>query len=99
MSPIDLPRLARAVHLDASRRGRDLWVVSGGRVPHRVDRDPTGMTCDCVDATVGRRVCKHVLAVRLSLGEATVLRALRDLVPLPRSDRGSGGRTKGRAAE
>lgn len=74
-------RLARAVHLDAERIDRAMWRVTGGECPHIV----TAAGCDCMDATLhgAKQPCKHVLAVRLRVGHADTLKALRAIVPEP----------------
>lgn len=79
---IDPRRLARAVHLDCDPLPDGRWRVSGGARDHLVAEDPRGLVCDCWDAN-GGRVCKHQLRVRLTLGDAETLLAMRELVPMP----------------
>jgi hypothetical protein len=75
-----LDRLAKAVHLDATAQPGEGWLVSGGAQPHRVRE---AGQCDCLDASLRKVACKHVLAVRLAAGDVATLRALRALVPAP----------------
>jgi helicase len=70
---VDPYRLGRATALDVGRDG-NAFLVSGGLEPHRVRADACPLLCDCGDFASGH-VCKHVLAVRLASGDAT-LRAL-----------------------
>jgi hypothetical protein len=83
---IDARRLARAVHLDCEPLPDGRWTVSGGALMHFVRETRRGLVCDCVDAGLGRE-CKHVIRVRFALGDAEVLRALRQLIPVPKQRR------------
>jgi hypothetical protein len=78
----DLDRLVRAVHLDAERLANGAWCVSGGEREHVVSAD--AKLCDCADFTIRAVECKHMLAVRLRLGDADVIRTLRLVVPAGR---------------
>jgi hypothetical protein len=69
------------VHLAASRAEDATWRLTGGARPHVVDQ---AGRCDCADFVMRHTDCKHVLAVRLAHGDAEVLAALRQLVPLPK---------------
>lgn len=84
-APIDLTRLARAVHLEPSRIGNGEWLVRGGSRSHVVNADAT--ECDCPDSTYHQDECKHRLCVRLHQGDASVVRALRALVVNPAAKR------------
>ena len=81
--PIDILRLMRAVHLDASRAADGEYVISGGTAIHRVNLAHTE-PCDCHDHRVGGHRCKHLLRAALAEGDPEVLRALRRLIPLPK---------------
>lgn len=76
-----LARLARAVHLDCERIGNGAWQVTGGANAHVVGEDAS--SCDCFDHAQRSATCKHMLAVRLRLGDADTLAALRLLVAPP----------------
>lgn len=92
---IEAGRLRRAVHLDADRMSDGRWFVVGGSEPRVVDLEQV-QACLCPDA-LNRHgiVCKHVLRVRLQLGDADVLRALRSIVPAPPEPRGRKHSTAG----
>lgn len=79
LSP-DLRRLARAVRqLEAERLADGSWQVSGGVGVRTVD--PGAVTCSCPDHSYRHCVCAHLVRVRLALGDAETVRALRELVP------------------
>jgi hypothetical protein len=81
VTAVDAGRLARAVHLEAEVHGPGLWVVRGGRMPHRVEREGDRLVCDCVDADMNlNRPCKHVLAVQLRRLPEPIRMALREVV-------------------
>ena len=83
---VDLLRLMRAVHLDACRAADLEYVISGGATVHRVNL--AGVEpCDCYDHRVDGHRCKHLLRVALAEGDSEVLRALRQLIPLPKRGR------------
>jgi len=65
-------RLRRALDLRVERRGTR-FQVSGGLEPHLVTLRPQP-TCDCADFGKGS-TCKHLLAVRLKVGDADLARA------------------------
>lgn len=73
-------RLARAVHLSVDPLEAGVWRVTGGAEPHQVRAMGGDLDCDCVDASFGQ-TCKHVLAVRLRLGDEEALEGVRGLVP------------------
>ena len=81
---IEAGRLARAIHLDAVPIDIDSYMVSGGSQNHVVDVVNGELRCDCMDATVRGRGCKHELCVRLNAADGEVVRALRQLIPAPR---------------
>jgi predicted nucleic acid-binding Zn finger protein len=95
MTTPDLARLRRAVHLDVERIDSGVWVVTGGSGSHVVRADE----CDCADFIMRRAKCKHLLAVALRTSrDPDVIRALRELVPLPsRSQRKSSASDQRRA--
>ena len=78
---IDEGRLARAVHLDATRvgSGHRCYQVTGGARTHVVDLDD-GL-CDCEDHLWRNMTCKHILVCQLREGDGEVIAALRELVP------------------
>ena len=78
---VGVGRLARAVHLDCERIGNGAWQVTGGVTAHVVDEH--GAECDCFDYARRGEACKHILAVRLRLGDRETLEGLRLLVVLP----------------
>lgn len=82
---VDSLRLARAVHLEAEPLDRNSWLVTGGRRAHVISAQLR--VCDCVDQAVRHSECKHVLRVRLALGDSELVRALCTLVRLPRRTR------------
>jgi helicase len=51
------------------------WQVTGGLEPHRVRNSGSGLTCDCQDFTKGN-TCKHILAIKRTLGDAQVSHAI-----------------------
>ena len=65
---VDPYRLRRAIELKVAPLGRDVWQVTGGLEPHRVEERGYDFSCDCHDFAKGN-TCKHVLAVRLHLGD------------------------------
>ena len=77
---IDGARLRRAIWLDIKRVGPRRYQVSGGRHLHAVNLE-TEQQCDCRDYLWRACQCKHVLAARLREGDATVILALRLIVP------------------
>lgn len=81
-----LNRVARAVHLlEAERLPGGNWRVTGGVQAHVVDGE-TG-ACDCLAYQYGMRPCSHIARVKLALGDADMIAALRDLVPATRPSR------------
>ena len=80
----NLMRLTRSPYLTAHRVGPGLYQVTGGAQSHQVEQHEDGWSCDCEDHQFGGRACKHILSVRLSLGDRGVIRRLRHLVPYPR---------------
>lgn len=93
-------RLVRAVRqLDAERLGDGTWRVWGGTAPHIVDAE-TG-SCDCADHRYRGGVCAHIVRVRLAIGDAATIAALREFLPAPaparaRRPRNAPTRTLGR---
>lgn len=65
---VDPYRLRRAKELNVAPLKDNLWQVTGGLEPHRVDQAENGLHCDCHDFAKGN-TCKHILAVRLHLGD------------------------------
>ena len=65
---VDPYRLRRAIELKVAPLGHDVWQVTGGLEPHRVQERADDFSCDCHDFAKGN-TCKHVLAVRLHLGD------------------------------
>jgi helicase len=59
-------RLRRALALTVARHG-DRFEVTGGLEPHRATLTPAPR-CDCADFARGN-TCKHLLAIRLAVGE------------------------------
>ena len=84
---VDLRRLARAVHLAVHGTGPGRYQVSGGAEPHSVLKRADGWSCDCADFQFARGSCKHVLAVGLVSGDATLIESLRLLIPYPQPHR------------
>ena len=82
---IDTARLARAVHLTAKPIDVNTWRVRGGTADHMVEIAAGRCYCDCPDAQVRGPDCKHSLLVRLLGGDPDVVKALRALVPPPKS--------------
>ena len=81
---IDEGRLARAVHLDATRLGSGrCYQVTGGARTHVVHLADSGPLCDCRDFALGTMRCKHVIRVDLANGDRDVIAALRRLLPYP----------------
>ena len=85
VSAIDPLRLARAIQLDARHTGIDRYFVTGGAACHEVDL--RAGVCDCTDSRVHGHQCKHLLLCRLREGDPEVIRALRQLVPMPERSR------------
>jgi hypothetical protein len=82
---IDAARLARAVHLDATRQPDGSWIVTGGSAAQMVDAQ--ARACSCPDFQIRGTPCKHLLRVAISTVEAEILAGLRALVPLPSRSR------------
>lgn len=79
---IDLLKLMRAVHLTAEPTGLgDTFWVSGGERRHFVHYREE--SCDCADFQLHGGLCKHLLCAGLYMGEGTILRRLRYIVPNP----------------
>ena len=68
---VDPYRLRRAMELNAAPLKHNLWQVIGGLEPHRVDQAEDCLHCDCHDFAKGN-TCKHILAVRLHLGDERI---------------------------
>ena len=83
----NLRRLGRSLYLTVYGVGPGRYQVTGGAQPHAVEQHEDGWRCDCEDHQYGGRVCKHILAVRRSLGDRKVIHGLRCLVPYPRDHR------------
>lgn len=69
------------MHLEAARTPDGPWLVTGGAADHLVTAD--GTSCDCTDYAMRGGPCKHMLAVRLRLGDAETLGALRSVIAPP----------------
>jgi hypothetical protein len=78
-SGVDLARLQRAIHLDVKRLSDGRFLVAG--TERRVVDLAAAFPCECPDARIQGGPCKHELAVRLQVGDADVLAALRSIVP------------------
>ncbi len=74
-------RLKRSLDLKVDVKGRDQWLVSGGSDDHVVERF-AGFECDCKDFLARRADCKHILAVKRSLGITIVPLEAGDELPL-----------------
>jgi predicted flap endonuclease-1-like 5' DNA nuclease len=86
---LDPYRLRRAADLRVVVLDEAHWQVTGGLEPHMVSKKSTciGLTstpmpqqasplsCDCPDHAKGH-VCKHIIAIRLSLGDPEVVSAV-----------------------
>ena len=84
-------RLARAVRqLESERLADGRWRVTGGAAAQIVDAQ--AQSCDCADHAYRGGICAHLARVRLRLGDAETVRALRDLPP--RALRGGGARLR-----
>ncbi|CAN5515807.1 hypothetical protein BH24GEM3_BH24GEM3_21230 [soil metagenome] len=78
---IDLPRLERSLGLRVNHLGRGRYRVWGGREAHYVDLySAQHPRCDCGDHLWRDRICKHILAALLRVGDERVVLALRELV-------------------
>ncbi len=78
---VDLERLERGIQLQVTEVGPGRYAVSGGTEPHWVDlRTPNQPRCDCGDHLWRERVCKHILAALLRVGDEHVIRAVGQLV-------------------
>ena len=82
---IDPRRLVRAIReefdVEHQPTGHRYRVLGPSSFNH-VDLDaPARAVCTCLDHGIRGVECKHILAVRLSLGDREVVRALRDIVP------------------
>jgi hypothetical protein len=76
MKTLDPRRVARALRLKVQPLDDGVFLVTGGREPHRVERG----RCDCYDARVRRVVCKHRIARHLFEAlHPSVREALREL--------------------
>ena len=74
-------RLRRAIELKTSQKDHSRWTVTGGLDPHIVGftsnpkNSDTALSCDCPDHFKGN-TCKHILAVKLALGDRDVSQAV-----------------------
>ena len=94
MSTVDPLRVARATLLTVERLTANLYTVTGGEAPHRVQVGPPE-DCDCVDFGVHGGRCKHLLAVALRRGDPAAWRALGKVIRDAKLDRA--GRPKAEA--
>ena len=76
---IDPYRLRRAMELMVRMRDGDRFHVIGGREGHVVTARNGAYVCDCMDFAEHGGDCKHILCVRLSLGEPEVSRIAKRL--------------------
>jgi hypothetical protein len=60
---IEPGRLLRATQLRVERIGLQVYRVTGGREPHRVDT--AAKTCNCRDHLKRKVVCMHLIAARI----------------------------------
>jgi len=83
-SHVDPYRLRRALQLSviSSETG---FLVTGGLDPHCVHPNADAWTCDCMDFAKGH-LCKHVLAVRLTAGDAAIAAARAQLLDAQASE-------------
>lgn len=71
----------RAIQLTVTQRlERGIYYVTGGYEPHWVNLyDPTMPRCDCYDHTNREKVCKHMVAVLITVACPRLLRRLHQL--------------------
>ncbi|HEV2130158.1 MAG TPA: SWIM zinc finger family protein [Longimicrobiaceae bacterium] len=78
---IDLARLERSLGLRVRHLGRGRYRVWGGQEAHYVDLySAQHPRCDCGDHLWRDRICKHILAALLRVGDERVVLALGELV-------------------
>lgn len=70
----------RAITLAVEQRQKNVFYVTGGAEPHWVNlRDTDAPRCDCVDHEARQRLCKHLVAVLIYLGDFRLWMRLRAL--------------------
>ena len=78
-SSLDPYRFRRALDLAVKDKGNNLYEVTGGLEPHRIElRPPNNLYCDCMDFEKGN-ICKHILATRLFRKEAEHTKLIEEL--------------------
>lgn len=71
----------RALHLQVTNLGAGRFMVQGGAQPHYLDLyDPEHRRCDCEDHAWRERICKHLAAVLITLGDYRMWCRLRELL-------------------
>lgn len=75
---LDPYRLRRALDLTVRQAVHNDWKVTGGLEPHIIRRHGETWLCDCQDSAKGF-ACKHQFAVRRSLNDPEITRALAHL--------------------
>lgn len=71
----------RAMELTVEMLGRGRFKVSGGYEPHYLDLyDPEHNRCDCHDHNWRNRMCKHLAAVLIRLGDYRMWCRLQELL-------------------
>lgn len=71
----------RALDLTVVAMGRGRFRVEGGYEPHYVDLyDPEHTRCDCEDHNWRNRLCKHLAAVLIRLGDYRMWCRLQELL-------------------
>lgn len=67
-------RLRRSLELNVRPGPGERFYVTGGTEGHEVRRTKDGFLCDCPDFTTRQQPCKHILAVRRTLGDREITR-------------------------
>lgn len=71
----------RALVLQVAYMGQGAYYVTGGGGPHYVHLyDPELPRCDCDDLLWRERLCKHLVAVLVALGDYRLWCRLREMV-------------------
>lgn len=75
---VDPYRLRRSLELTVQKVGATTYRVTGGLEPHQVAMRGKSSDCDCVDRQRGH-LCKHLLAVKRSRRDVTVVSLIRHM--------------------
>lgn len=78
-SSIDPYRLRRSLELTIRGHEGSVYYITGGREDHIVRFLDAGYVCDCLDYQKNGGICKHILCVKRSKGDAEITKLIKKI--------------------